>query len=65
MELFAGFGLMAGPPIGGFLYEVCVSYFIDVSFMLSYQYVLTMQGLHLHKGYTFARITHSQESLIC
>ena len=23
MQLFAGFGLMAGPPIGGFLYAVC------------------------------------------
>ena len=29
MELFTGFGLMAGPPIGGFLYAVCEAFTLE------------------------------------
>lgn len=32
MELFSGFGLMAGPPIGGFLYAVCFHIFCLFSY---------------------------------
>ena len=34
METFGGFGMMAGPPIGGFLYSVRLTYLMSFLHLL-------------------------------
>ena len=48
METFGGFGMMAGPPIGGFLYSVRLDFYVVLVFLLNVLMSCSLLNLGVH-----------------